>query len=461
MHSMKDGDVASSTLRPSGPLRFGHPAVVSSDLHPYVTLSSTTRDLCAFVQALYAPATIEPQTVSTCTTSLIPHLTSTKRSVTKTPSPDFVTTTTTTPANTPHTTSDRSERHVSWAPLPAAPSPAGPSRAAPARPTPTAIENLDPRVRARANQVARMTAERPPPARPSPWPTPSATTLRCWNDRHSAWRLYSEAYTSTQSRMLWLADLAEADRWPAFEQQCYDRALAPTTAAAYWTSWLTVAKAINLKPCQADIKALKILKDRAVAFPVAFPLPLDAQTLSRILQAFDTQLPTLCCLVRLAWVAGQRISDMLQLGVNDVDVSPTSVTVTVRRGKVIGPIQPYCFHLCPSSQTATSLVAAMDLAKMEGRLFIATASNSSTDRQACSDLISTMLLSVNEALELRSIRRGGLQAMAGAGFELEEMRLLSQHRSTEMLLRYLNYGSVCTALATTTQRLTDTLDQCL
>jgi hypothetical protein len=53
-----------------------------------------------------------------------------------------------------------------------------------------------------------------------------------------------------------------------------------------------------------------------------------------------------------------------------------------------------------------------------------------------------MLQSSNEDLELRSIRRGGLQRMAALGVELETIRWFSNHTSVEMLLRYLDWGAV-------------------
>jgi uncharacterized pyridoxal phosphate-containing UPF0001 family protein len=69
-----------------------------------------------------------------------------------------------------------------------------------------------------------------------------------------------------------------------------------------------------------------------------------------------------------------------------------------------------------------------------------------------------ILLSVDPLLELRSIRRGGLMAMAALGTDPEKIRdLYSKHKSTQMLLNYLDAGSVVRAngvhTATTAQAL--------
>ena len=55
---------------------------------------------------------------------------------------------------------------------------------------------------------------------------------------------------------------------------------------------------------------------------------------------------------------------------------------------------------------------------------------------------SALLSTVDEQLEVMSIRRGGLQHMARVGMTVSEMRDFSKHSSDEMLMRNLAWGRV-------------------
>jgi hypothetical protein len=89
-------------------------------------------------------------------------------------------------------------------------------------------------IEARARQLQRMTAERPPRAAPLPWPLPSPSARALFDTRHPTAQMRSAGYAATQLRMLWLADIPPDDRFAAFEKECFLRQLAPTTAATYW-----------------------------------------------------------------------------------------------------------------------------------------------------------------------------------------------------------------------------------
>jgi hypothetical protein len=74
----------------------------------------------------------------------------------------------------------------------------------------------------------------------------------------------------------------------------------------------------------------------------------------------------------------------------------------------------------------TTLVHEVASARRLGRPFLFSQDNSPQERAAESRSISTMMLAVDEDLELRSIRRGGLTAMAQLGLPYEEILLFSQ-----------------------------------
>jgi hypothetical protein len=79
-------------------------------------------------------------------------------------------------------------------------------------------------------------------------------------------------------------------------------------------------------------------------------------------------------------------------------------------------------------------------AKSCGRLFLFSATNSDEERQKVLNVIRDMLTSINDRLELRSIRRGGLQRMANLKVSIPQMLHFSRHSDAQMLMRYLSWG---------------------
>ena len=55
--------------------------------------------------------------------------------------------------------------------------------------------------------------------------------------------------------------------------------------------------------------------------------------------------------------------------------------------------------------------------------------------------IKKLLRARDKQYELRSVRRGSLQAMAAAGIDLNTLITFSGHKSMNMLLRYLDWGN--------------------
>jgi integrase len=196
-----------------------------------------------------------------------------------------------------------------------------------------------------------------------------------------------------------------------------------------------------------DNRVLRILKQRAVCYPVAFPAPMTNLHMTALLSRYAPLYPSVTAIARFSWIAGQRLSDMLQLACEDIQTTDHHLVVTVRRGKVLHAIQPYTIHLNKSEATATALLAAKREALSHGLSFLISQGNEPAVRSSVKQLIAMMLLSVDERLELRSFRRGGLQAMAANGLTLEEIRRFSMHKSDEMLLRYLNWGTCMTHMA--------------
>ena len=95
------------------------------------------------------------------------------------------------------------------------------------------------------------------------------------------------------------------------------------------------------------------------------------------------------------------------------------------------------------------LPVAQDLLELQsdamrtGRNFLVTRNNSAAALEAVKEQIREILALVHPPLELRSIRRGGLQEiMRQPGATIEKCLLFSRHQSADMLRRYLDHGAL-------------------
>lgn len=292
-------------------------------------------------------------------------------------------------------------------------------------------------------QVKEMIAgKKLPPIKPSPWPEPLPSTMELWIQRHPAYS-FTKRYMDSQKRFLFLADIDPNDRFEQFEMMCFLKQLAPTTAESYWTTWLGVQKAIGVRPCEADARVTKILKARSAAYPVNFPKAMSFEDLQTFIETFKDHFPSITAVVALAFLNGQRISDAIQIAAADIDWENHSefVKITVRFFKTMSTSQPYTLWIRRDKYPAEDVIQTALAAKSRNRLFLLSDLNSDEERSKILSTIREMIISVNDELELRSIRRGGLQRMANLGFPLKTIREFSQHVDDDMLMRYLGWGT--------------------
>ena len=270
-----------------------------------------------------------------------------------------------------------------------------------------------------------------------PWPQASANKVAEWDSRHPVYLLLSKGHKSTQRRMLWLADINVDFRFIAFEKECFARRLAPTTAETYWGAWLGAASVLGCLSVE-DKKVAAVLKKRANAYPTRFPAIMIAEHLANIRARWGKINPTLTTLIALAFICGQRISDVLQIARCNIDVTETHVSIKMVAGKVFSYIQPYPLIIRRNVYPAEELVAIKNLAS--ARPYVASWTLEESEMAEIRQELALMLQSADEELELRSIRRGGLQQMARLFVPLADILMFSQHRDMDMLLRYLDYG---------------------
>lgn len=303
--------------------------------------------------------------------------------------------------------------------------------------------------RLRDQQVKEMCAGKRLPkthySKLEPWPEASLKLQQKWNNRSGAFKTFSERYMVSQTALLFLAEVEANDRFETFEKYCYLRQLAPTTAETYWTTWLSIQKALAMTPTEADQRITRIMKARSVAYPVQFPTPASTSDIQQLVAQFSESHPSLTAIVVFAFLTGQRISDMVQLGVADLKVDKHNLAITVRRGKTFTTAKPYTLWLPLDAYPCQQLIETARRSEKIGRLFLFSETNSDDERHRILHAIHLMMISVNEALELRSIRRGGLHLMAQNGHSLQSILNFSRHADLDMLMRYLNWGSVSTA----------------
>lgn len=235
-------------------------------------------------------------------------------------------------------------------------------------------------------------------------------------------------------------DVAPSKRFEAFEKICFDRHLAPTTAESYWTTWLGIQKAMALQPTEADTRITRMMKARAATYPVQFPTPASLSDIELLVETYREAHPSFAAIVMATFLLGQRISDMVQLAVFDLRPSEKHLMITIRRGKTMGVSTPYTLWLRRGEYPTESLIQCAKNAQSEKRLYLFSSFNSDDERAKVLHFIREMLTSVNEQLELRSIRRGGLHRMAQLGHKIESILEFSRHADAKMLMRYLNWG---------------------
>ena len=297
----------------------------------------------------------------------------------------------------------------------------------------------------RQDQVTRMSAgAKVEPAIRGQWPLPSGKTLSVFQGRHEALKTFSDGYMQTQERLLFLFDHVPEKRFAVFELECYKRALAPTTAHTYWTAFAGIDKMLSdvLGATPAVRRCSQVLEDRALQYPVAFPQPLTGHLRQRLRDTVVAGNAGVHVLIEACWILGQRFGDFIQLAVNDFLVKDDKILITFRRGKTVSYTKPYTLTLSRAHPIVEALLQIRTNAQTMGWLFLVTPKNEPELRQRLLRKASAHLSTVDDRLEVRSIRRGGLQHMASLGMTTDEIRDFSKHTSNEMLMRYLAWGQV-------------------
>lgn len=300
------------------------------------------------------------------------------------------------------------------------------------------------------NNVKPQTAHTAPiPVSPAPTsatlPTLEETGLvSVWEGRSPAYLRLSKSYQDCMKRFLPLT---------SFPQQRFAMLMAagdaakPTpwkfsTRASYWVAMMTSLELRGMQATPDDKRNLKWLEAQAIRqLPDQCP-PLTISMLHQVMYSPICLQDEAIILLTVTWLLGQRVSDMVLLQLPWIRTLQTPqgnfLMLTLVEGKVIGKIRPYTLSLDMTSPVAASLyrLAQSQMLNSNG--------TKTTQRLFSEQALSrcrTILHTIDPALQLRSIRRGGLQHMALMGVPLPEILTFSKHTTISMLTLYLDKGA--------------------
>ena len=264
----------------------------------------------------------------------------------------------------------------------------------------------------------------------------------------SVWDKYTAQWKTTLLRFLTLAQ--REDRFRALElERTAAGGWKHSTNSTYWGAILCVRKILSLPVSAADSMTSRTLEHLAKSEVHDYPRPMHKIL---VLQLWLIPHPSrhgelIAALIVTSFLFGQRVSDIAQLAVVDLEIQyfplqrTSTVCVTVRRGKVIPHIGPYSLHC--SGPLAERLWRWRMIRMQEHREFLFSDGNTPDQRQRLGTHVRNELKAWDPELEQRSIRRGGLQLMASSGMPLETIRSnFSKHTTAPMLMTYLQHGAV-------------------
>lgn len=242
-------------------------------------------------------------------------------------------------------------------------------------------------------------------------------------------RTTTQEWQQIQRRMLVFLPVHPLLRFAVFRQVAISKEWKFSTQETYWGATLSAMRNLNIVPQEHERRSARWLQAQAMMdIPAAAPplLPEQAATLASKYPDDEVTL-----IILLSFVLGQRLPDMALLRKSRIQWREV-VAITLVEGKVIPRIGPFTVFLLRE----TRYCVAQRLwnhwnQTCEDRLFSETVVHQAALR----------LKNLALGLEVRSPRRGGLQAMALAGVPTEVILKFSRHASEPMLRKYLDHGN--------------------
>lgn len=246
----------------------------------------------------------------------------------------------------------------------------------------------------------------------------------------------SSGWNHSVARFLPIAALPPPQRLPALLALKEEHQWKWSTVRTYYAAAISALQAAEEPLTIHDKEALRFLDNQVTQELPRVPKAMSTFHFRKLCRcAYREADPDRCRALIAACFAfqmGQRMSDILLLRPQDVKFVPDvgALVITVRRGKTIRTSGPYTLHVTQKNNLFPFMFSWQDPSIQQ--LF----------PRSASELIRQHLRLLDQEYELRSIRRGGLQALAAAGFSLEDLcQHFSKHANPKMLMRYLCHGT--------------------
>jgi hypothetical protein len=170
-----------------------------------------------------------------------------------------------------------------------------------------------------------------------------------------------------------------------------------------------------------------------------YPEPLKKENVHKILTSLkgNSELDTFAFTI-LCWISCQRPGCVYALQVRNVQITDDVVTMLFVEGKAVRSLgQPFCVH---ASAGQWRNVLKSYIAKRHHQTFLF----DQHQKQSMYRRVRALYRSVQPLADIRSSRRGAIETLAKR-LNVSQLRRITMHKSDEMLMRYLRWGTAAKA----------------
>ena len=245
--------------------------------------------------------------------------------------------------------------------------------------------------------------------------------LKKFRDRTVAHQLTTAKYQRRQEYLLPLLLLE-----PLCEKYIdVTQPLFPSTRLSYWIALLSVHEILGLPKPKGAAKLTKHFQTQTFQMD-----PHRPSCSPELVAQWTASSPTLVIadVIIITYLLGQRLLDVLRLEQRSITEVEQYLAITFFKGKVVKHTGPFSIHVFTTSEVGKILLKART--RMWDQLFVPPTSTADAEKEKVTKIVG----------DVRKLRRGGLQRLARQGTPIADLLLLSRHKTTQMLMRYLRNG---------------------
>jgi len=212
------------------------------------------------------------------------------------------------------------------------------------------------------------------------------------------------------------------------------KGLAPTSRESYFTILRSINQIIYGVDIPAAAKIVRAMRKESAQW---LPKRL-ACVWSEVMEWTKLLDESGAVAILVTFTLGQRISDILQLQREDVEVREDMILITLRRGKMIPVIGAFTIGMPRNCTAAVKLEKILE----ERKTWLFLEKEMQMEKSDLQKMVAKKRNEIAKTInrDVRCLRRGGLQRMARAGVPTETLLYFSRHGNEAMLRRYLNEG---------------------